>query len=295
MGLWLWLACGGGDDQPAPPQATDVTATDTTDPVTEIPRDPITITFLPDVFDEEVGCGLDIDLLDTAPGNNASLTDLRFYVSDVDVLAVDGSPLPVHFVPDGVWQSEDVALLDFEDGTGDCVGGTPETRKVIQGEVSPGEYNGIEFTLGVPFELNHALGDAPLGDASLFHSAQRGHHFFDFGLLIDGETNWSTRILSVDCASSGADVAPTEDCERPNVARIRVENLNPASDDVRVRLGHFLADVDLELDTPETEVGCVSDPLEVAECPSAFGVVGLDWETGNCINECEEQVLFRLF
>lgn len=295
MGLWLWLACGGAEETAPPPPATDVTTTEATDPVTEIPRDPITITFLPDVFDEELGCGLDIDLIDTAPGDNASLTNLRFYVSDVDVLAVDGSPLPVHLVADGVWQSEEVALLDFEDGTGDCVGGTPETRKVVMGEVSPGEYNGIEFTVGVPFALNHALGDAPLGDPALFHSAQRGHHFFDFGLLIDGETSWSTRILSMDCASGGSDAAPAEDCERPNVARIRVENLNPGEDPIRMKLGQLLAAVDLALDTPYTEVGCVSDPLEVAECPFAFGIFGLDWETGNCLNDCEEQALFKVF
>ena len=57
---------------------------------------------------------------------------------------------------DGLWQYENVALLDFEDKTGGCRDvGTVETNAQVVGTVPEGDYTGLTFDLGVPFELNH--------------------------------------------------------------------------------------------------------------------------------------------
>ena len=48
------------------------------------------------------------------------LRDLRFYVHDVMLLDDAGSAVRLEIVPDGQWQDEQVALIDLEDGTGDC-------------------------------------------------------------------------------------------------------------------------------------------------------------------------------
>jgi len=46
---------------------------------------------------------------------------------------------------------DDLALLDFEDGTGGCVNGTPDVNDRVAGTVPEGHYTGLRFTLGVPF------------------------------------------------------------------------------------------------------------------------------------------------
>jgi hypothetical protein len=53
------------------------------------------------------------------------------------------------------WQDRDVALLDFENGSASCTNGTPETRDAVVVMAPAGTYNGVVFTLGVPFSRNH--------------------------------------------------------------------------------------------------------------------------------------------
>ena len=63
------------------------------------------------------------------------------------------------------FQNGEVALLDFEDATGNCEG-TAETNTTVTGTVPTGTYSGVVFELGVPFDVNHdAFGRAnqPVG------------------------------------------------------------------------------------------------------------------------------------
>ncbi|HEY3499144.1 MAG TPA: MbnP family copper-binding protein, partial [Polyangiaceae bacterium] len=82
--------------------------------------------------------------------------DFKFYVHDVRLLDESGTPVAAALEQDGLWQYENVALLDFEDDTGLCANGTAATNSLIRGRVPAGKYRGIAFRLGVPFELNHA-------------------------------------------------------------------------------------------------------------------------------------------
>src|SRR6185437_14256981 len=40
--------------------------------------------------------------------------DLRFYVHGLELIDARGATVPVHLTNDGVWQNNDIALLDFE-------------------------------------------------------------------------------------------------------------------------------------------------------------------------------------
>ena len=84
----------------------------------------------------------------------AQLHDARFYVQDVVLIAKDGRHVPLQLTTSD-WQNANVALLDFEDGSGQCVGGTPETNHEVRGSIPPGDYVGLALTLGVPPGLNH--------------------------------------------------------------------------------------------------------------------------------------------
>ena len=85
--------------------------------------------------------------------------DFRFYVSNVRLVDAAGAEAPVT-LDASVWQGYGVALLDFENGTGNCTGGTVETNKSIQGTVAPGTYVGLKFDVGVPTASNHLNVDA---------------------------------------------------------------------------------------------------------------------------------------
>ena len=50
------------------------------------------------------------------------------------------------------WQNDDTALLDFEDKTSPCNEGTPETNTIIRAIAPQGEYTGVRFIVGVPFD-----------------------------------------------------------------------------------------------------------------------------------------------
>lgn len=290
--LWLLLAAckkdgdgNGGDGGP-----TDAAESDEPEDTGPF-REPITLTFAPNLFGSTPSCDEAIPVNTLVSGGMAQLADLRFFVSDIDVLAVDGSPLPVVLLPDGVWQSDTIALLDFETGTGTCVGGTPETHTTIEAKVSPGEYNGIRFDLFVPFADNHAVGTAPLDAPGMFKNAQHGHRFLKFDVQIDGNP-WGAHVHSMDCTSTGTDAAPSA-CDRPNNATIELINMNPAADPITVQLGALFGALDPTDEDPLSPPGCLSDPaLDEDECPTVYNAVGLSWQTGYCTNDCDGQSLF---
>ncbi|MCE2696142.1 MAG: metallo-mystery pair system four-Cys motif protein [Nostocales cyanobacterium LE14-WE4] len=91
------------------------------------------------------------------PATKVTPDDFRFYVSDLALIDNNGKSIPVNLTQDGKWQYQNVALLDFENKSGGCANGTVETRNQIVGTIPKGNYQGLQFTLGVPFNLNHLL------------------------------------------------------------------------------------------------------------------------------------------
>src|SRR5690606_33699956 len=102
-------------------------------------------------------------------------------VSAIELLDGQGNGTPLTLEQDGLWQYEDVALLDFEDGTGLCLdAGTAELNDTVIGSVPAGDYVGVRFLLGVPFELNHqdvGMAPSPLNVPSMFWTWQGGYKF----------------------------------------------------------------------------------------------------------------------
>jgi hypothetical protein len=72
------------------------------------------------------------------------------------VLDQEGNSAAVVLDEDGFWQQHDLALLDFEDGQGACSNGTTATNIRLSGRVRSGSYEGLRFTVGVPFDRNHS-------------------------------------------------------------------------------------------------------------------------------------------
>ncbi|MCU0568416.1 MAG: metallo-mystery pair system four-Cys motif protein [Oculatellaceae cyanobacterium Prado106] len=138
----------------------------------------VTIRFSAMVGDQPFRCGMSYSL--GTPATPVTPTDFRFYVSEVALIDANGNAVPVSLQQDGKWQFQNVALLDFEDKSGDCTNGTEDMRDRIIGTVPSGSYKGLKFTLGVPFDLNHAdstLAASPLNLTSLWWNWRGGYKF----------------------------------------------------------------------------------------------------------------------
>ena len=139
---------------------------------------PVAIQFQPMVGDRPFSCGEQYLL--GSPEAMVTPTDFRLYVSDVMLIDADGNTVPVSLEQDNQWQYQNVALLDFEDRTGACANGTAEIRTQIVGTAPTGDYQGLRFTLGIPFELNHedsTLAPSPLNLTALWWNWQFGYKF----------------------------------------------------------------------------------------------------------------------
>ena len=100
-------------------------------------RLPVTLRFAARVGDAPVTCSGRFQNIGTT-GSTIAFTEFRLYVSRVRLVADNGTEVPLTLTQGGPWQVDDVALLDFEDGTGTCANGTRETRTVIEGSVPAG-------------------------------------------------------------------------------------------------------------------------------------------------------------
>ena len=160
----------------------------------------VAIDFAAYVGESEFICGESYEGVGTEE-STITPTDFRFYISDVALIDEDGNAVPLELEQDGKWQYQSTVLLDFEDGTGACDNGTAETNTTVIGTVPEGDYQSLQFTLGVPEQLNHddaAIAPSPLNLTSMWWNWQGGYKF----LRVDLETE-----------SAIADVASTSNSQ----------------------------------------------------------------------------------
>lgn len=240
---------------------------------------PIEIQFEARVGDEPFGCGQRYEGLGTTSSTGEPM-DGRFYVSDIHFVNDDESERFVTLEQDGEWQLDDVALLDFEDGTGRCSAeGTAATNTSIRGTVESGHAARIHFTVGVPFALNHGdatTAPAPLDETPLFWSWNFGYKFIKVELATTGQPDgFFLHLGSTGCEGDGA--GNVSACSEPNRvdAEIPLANgFDPARNVVVLDVAKLLSDSDVDVNTPETAPGCMSFPGD-PECPPIFAHLGL--------------------
>ena len=220
--------------------------------------------------------GLGVDGAEVEP------LDFRMYVHDVRFITATGDTVPASLSEDGLWQYQGTGLLDFEDKTGTCENGTQETRTVLQGRVLTGDYVGVAFTLGVPFELNHAdaaLAPSPLNLSGLFWNWNGGYKFLraDARVLGDAEPSvFNIHLGSTGCtADAGGQVTA---CARPNRAEVRLDPFDPETQTIVVDYAALVAGSTLGVNGGGPP-GCMSGPDD-PECPALFERLGLDLDTG---------------
>lgn len=125
--------------------------------------------------------------------------DMRFYVNNVKLITAGGTEAAVTLSQSAFQHTAGVALIDLEDGSGTCAGGTVETNAVIKGTVPNGIYTGVSFELGVPEALNHtdvSTAPSPVNVSGLYWGWLFGRIFLSS--MIQGELS----------ADAGADAGP---------------------------------------------------------------------------------------
>jgi uncharacterized repeat protein (TIGR04052 family) len=210
--------------------------------------------------------------------SDVRVTDFRFYVSRLRLVRADGAEVPVTLVQDGLWQHDDVALLDFEDASGACMNGTPETRHVIEGEAPRGEYTGVRFEMGLPFDKNHkeaTLQPSPLNLTRMFWNWNGGYKFLRLDLRTSGQPQgWMVHLGSTGCVPGGsATTVPTE-CRHGNRVTVDLPSFSVDRDVIQFDLAALLAGANLDSFTEKTARGCMSGPTD-PDCAPLFDALGL--------------------
>lgn len=243
----------------------------------------VSIRFAAMVGDRPFACGQTYEAIG-ATGSRVTPSDFRFYVSGVELIDAAGKAVPLTLDQDDRWQHRGVALLDFEDRSGPCLTGTQEMRDTITGTVPAGTYRGLRFTLGVPFDLNHAdatIAPSPLNLTSLFWNWQAGYKFLRIDLATSGRPQdikpgdmprfgdragsnrlgFAIHLGSTMCAADGP-TRPPGSCANPNRPTVEFAAFDPDKDVVIADLKSVLEGVDVDVNQAETPAGCMSTPAD---------------------------------
>lgn len=250
------------------------------------------------------GCGVDMQGLGSQ-GTGAKLADARFFVHDLQLITDKGESLPITLnVAAG--QSIEAALLDFRDYN-DCANVTdtalavanPNRKTSILGQVAIGEddqISHIQFTLGVPFNLNHknqATATEPLKTpglaAGMAWGWQAGYKFTGLDVLPSGGVTrpddgaWSNPRWNIHLGSTGCNITATDleqgseqSCvsyNRPVYALALPAGLTYDQVSIELDYAALVSTSDLSQDQGAA-AGCMSGGTD-PECASIFEQLGL--------------------
>jgi cytochrome c peroxidase len=262
----------------------------------------ISLAFRAVVGPERFGCGRTDGPLGKTR-SKVTFSDFRFYVHGVRLIDELGEEHEVALEQDGRWQFQNVALLDFENGTGACANGTRETREVVEGLAPDRRYRGVSFLLGVPADKNHrdaATAPAPLNLTHMFWSWAAGYKFLRVDANVAGAPGLLLHIGSTGCTEikppspAGVHLAhgtgETMTCTAPNRALVRLPDFDPDRDLIVADLAALLAGSDLEHGDPVYGPGCTA-AADDADCAPVFQALGLPFGDGPVV----PQSFFRAY
>ena len=230
----------------------------------------VTVNFKGMVGSQAFSCTQTYAALGTA-GTTWTPEDFRLYVHNFRLVDAGGKEYAVTLDNDGVWQDGTVALLDFEDRTGTCQNGTPETNFKVTRTADSGSNTGLKFTIGVPDSENHLQVDSqksPLNVSTLYWSWTSGYKFLD----IDG--SFLFHLGSAGCTANDAN-DPTKGfstCSEPNRPEIALSSFDVSKNTVILDVKSLFAQSDL---TQGGMMGGCMSMIGDAACTGVMSTIGL--------------------
>ena len=293
LSLALALAgCGGGGSDSAATPSTPATQD-------------VTIQFaaVAGAGNTPVACGTTLAGLGSVAAD-AQLTDLRFYLTDVQLVNDQGVAVPVTLQANE-WQltsgTDRVTLIDLENAQGACAAeGTAATNAVLKGQVPAGTYVALKATVGVPDKLSHSdvmAAAAPLDIMAMGWSWQAGRKFAKIELNpVGGVTTpsgtgtsvvstFNLHLASTDCTGNNDG---NDTCAKKNLAQIQLA-FNAATQQVAIDVAELFRGSDIRTNQ-DGAVGCMSATSDL-DCPAVFAKFGLDLATG--VQAATAQTVFR--
>lgn len=266
----------------------------------------IEIRFAAAVNGETFDCGKTYANVGTT-GSALTPRDFRFYVHNLRLVNAAGETVPLQLAQDGKWQHQGLALLDFEDKSAGCSSGNPDTNFVVKGKVPAGTYKGLQFALGVPFELNHQdmnRAASPLNLSALFWTWRFGYKFTRLDFASTGQPNgYAIHLGSTGCTgmgesamriqhgdedhgseshgaahSSESQVTPPAQCTYANRPEVSLPDFEPTQHTVVADLGQLLRTSNIDVNQADTASGCMSGPDD-SDCQGIFQQLGLPFGT----------------
>lgn len=273
-------ACGGdgGNDQPR--------------------NQAITLNFKAMVGDKVADCKTSYEHLGTAH-TTAQLADARFYASEVELQNEAGTWVPLS-VSARNWSHKNITLLDFEDGTDACKdSGNADLNSTVTGTIAAGNYKAVRFKVGVPYPTNHLdhnTAPGPLGAPGMYWSWLTGYKFLRVDYKVPAASSdaapkrWNIHLGSTVCKGPAKVLPPESPCQRPNMPFITLSDFDFAKDTIKVDLGALVETANITSDVPDSPPGCMSNPKEKADCAPVFDALGIDFDNGQCKNNCQSTV-----
>lgn len=237
---------------------------------------PVSIQFRAVAGAAELACGKSFSNIGTTK-STITPRDFRFYVHNVRLLDEAGKEIPVDLKQDEKWQLDNVALLDFENATGACRNGTPDTNDRVTGSVPQGRYRGLRFTLGVPFEKNHTdltKMPPPLNLTALAWVWNAGRKFARLDFSSTGvQRGYAIHLGSTGCTPNDSQTTVPTKCSEPNRLEVEFPHFDPASDAVIADIAALLQDSNVD-EGGRMMSGCMSGHSTRA-CAPLFSNFGL--------------------
>ena len=286
-------ACGGGGSDSNPGAAA---------------TQPVALDFAAYSGTTPVACGSAVTGLGSG-STDAQIKDFRLYVSNVKLLKADGSEVPLTLGANDDWNLTSgvngLTLIDLEDGTGSCAGGTVATNATIRGTVPAGSYVGAKMTMGVPFALNHsdyATATKPLDIQAMAWSWQSGRKFAKIEVTDPaGATGtWVAKTFNFHLGSTGCTGNPangdTVACAAPNRMDFTLAGFDPANQKIAIDVKALVASTDITINQAGAP-GCMSGGTD-PECLHVFESLAIDWRadgtgTGLPVNGGAAQTLLK--
>jgi uncharacterized repeat protein (TIGR04052 family) len=251
----------------------------------------VTVRFRAVAGDQDYNCGKSYSGIGTTK-STITPRDFRFYIHNVRLIDEAGKEVALQLKQDGKWQLDDLALLDFEDATGACGNGTPDTNHEVVGTVPQAtSFKGIRFTLGVPFEKNHTdltKMPSPLNLTAMAWVWNAGRKFARLDFSSTGAPRgYAIHLGSTGCTPDDTKTTIPTHCSAPNRAEVEILGFNPFKDVNLADIAALLKDSDVNA-AGKMMSGCMSGP-QTAACQPLFANFGLKFGE----HDAQPQTFFR--
>jgi uncharacterized repeat protein (TIGR04052 family) len=239
------------------------------------PRQDVSLTFRATMGSETFACGQPFTGLGVTGDQTLTVRDARMYVHDVRLVTAEGDEVALE-LGENAFQHEGIAYLDFADSNDTGCEGNPETRLVVEGSAPEGDYVGVRFTVGMPFEQNHqeaSVAASPLNITDMFWAWQSGYKFIKLDGASTGVPTWRFHLGSTGCVGDPMAGGVTS-CTAPNRFEVELMGMDLAADSIRFDIAELVSEVNLDTFTPETPPGCMSGAMD-PDCTAYFEALGL--------------------